>query len=401
MEHWSSTRNRTFLIGIAVTLGVRQFVLLVALPLIAVYVIGLDGGSPAIAGVALGVFGLFQALLQIPFGRWSDRAGRKTMVLAGTALLVAGLLIAAVADSVALFVVGRALQGAGAITGTAYAWIADRTPHEEHNRAMGVAAVAAAIGAIASFLCGPLLYSVLSVPRVFAICAAIAALNFIYVLVAMDDRPSAPRLRSARPNLPELLRIGGVRPLLMAGFLLNYVLMAVSFVLPLAVERASDAHDLWKVIVPAIIVGILAMRGATRLADRGHSAILCIIAFAAFIPAGISFLVPELRVIAIGATLFMAAYLSLFALLPAAAARRAGSSARGTVNGALQTAMFLGAFAGAVATGFLWGWSPPAAVAGVGAAAALGLLAVLKLASGRQRLTASEIVDLGGGHGRI
>jgi predicted MFS family arabinose efflux permease len=379
MQSGFSADERRFLAGMGLVLGLRQVVLLLPLPIVAIYGMSLDGGTPISAGFALGVFGLLQAVLQIPFGRASDLVGRKTIVLAGTALLVAGLVMAAIAQNIALFAAGRALQGAGAITGTAYAWIGDHTSAEKQSRAIGSVSLAVAIAAVASFVCGPLLYGVLSAPAIFLICAGFAALSLIYVSAAMPDSTKRPPADAAPIGLG-LRNVAGMSALLTAGFLANYVLMAVCFVLPLVVDSALGADGLWKILVPGTIIGILAMRQATRLADGRHFKAVSTLSFAAFLPAALCLLVPQALVLALGATLFMAGYFSLFALLPAVALRKGGSAARGAVSSALQSAMFMGLFAGGAVSGILWNWRPDAASYGIAVAGLAGLFSVLSLA---------------------
>lgn len=380
MESGFSVEERRFVAGMGLVLGLRQVVLLLPLPIVAVYGMGLDGGTPVRAGFALGVFGLLQALLQIPFGRASDVVGRKTMVLAGIALLVAGLILAAMAQSIGLFTAGRALQGAGAITGTAYAWIGDQIPAEKQNGATAGISLAVGIAAIASFVCGPLLYPVLSVPVLFLICAGLAGLTLLYVAAAMPDRREPPAADAGPHGLAALRGIVGMGPLLIAGFLLNYVLMAVCFILPLAVDRALGPGGLWKILVPATLIGVLFMYAAMRFSDGRHFVTVSALSFVAFLPAALCFLVPQPLVLALGATLFVAGYFSLFALLPAVALRTGGPAARGAASGALQTALFMGFFVGGAVSGLLWAWRPDAAAYGVMLAGLAGAFSVLRLA---------------------
>src|SRR5262249_34673912 len=227
------------------------------------------------------------------------------------ALLTAGLLVAALADNIVTFILGRALQGTGAVTAVAYAWIADYTPSRMLNRATGIAGLATAVGALAGFVSGPLLNNLLSVAQLFVICAGIAVLNFIYICVAMPNNPRSPVARASF-RIAATLRVDGMVWLLAAGFLLNYVLMAVCFVLPLAVDKAIGSRSLWIILVPATAIGILAMLAAARLADRGHFTVLAGASFAAFLPSALCFLSPHPALIAFGTILFMVGYLTLF-----------------------------------------------------------------------------------------
>jgi MFS family permease len=349
------------------------------LPLIAIHGRDLAGATPASIGVALGVYGLLQGLLQIPFGRWSDRLGRKRIVLIGTALLVVGLLVTAGARDILGFIIGRALQGSGAITGAAYAWIADGIPEDRRTRAMGVAALAVGAAAIASFLGGPLLYSVVSVPTMFFACAVLAALVWAYVLVGMKD-DAVPRA-SAGPSLVALLRTPDLRRLVIAGFLVNYIFTAVCFIVPLMLAESLGARHLWKALIPAAVIGLIVMRVATRRADEGRVTTVAALCCAAFLPSALCLLTGHPLAVTAGTAAFMAGYLGLTALLPAGVTRVADERARGTATGAYNTALFLGSFVGGTVTGMLWGVAPVAATSAIVVAWAPAQVMLMRLSS--------------------
>jgi MFS family permease len=376
-----------FLAGIGLALGLRQVALLLLLPLIALYAHELSGGTPGRAGIALGVYGLTQGALQIPFGILSDTAGRKRVVLAGTALLVIGLLVAAGARDVIWLIVGRAIQGSGAINGAAYAWVIDRTPPERLNRAMGMVAASVGLAAAASFMAGPLLYAVLSVPQIFLICAALVLFVGLYVAVAMSEGP-ARAARAGRPMSPEWWRNSMLWRFMAVGFLASHILMGVCFAAPLLLAE-SLGRDLWKALIPAVLVGIFGMRVATAAADRGHFGRAVSLSCLAFLVSVVCLLAGGSLAVTLGAALFMAGYLSLSALLPAGVSRVVGPEVRGRASGAYNTGAFLGSFVGAVVTGALWGMSPRLAIGALLVAWAPGQFLVLG-ASPASRATARE-----------
>ncbi|TRZ98427.1 MAG: MFS transporter [Rhodocyclaceae bacterium] len=378
-----TTQERHFLLGIGFVIGLRQLVLLLVLPFIVIFGTQLEGSTPALVGLALGIYGLLQAFLQVPFGLLSDAFGRKRTILLGNALLALGLLIAALASDITTFIIGRALQGCGAVTAVAYAWIGDNTAPEKRNQAMSFASLAAGSAAVASFLAGPLLYGVLSLPQIFVLCAGLTCFVMLYVGVAMRE-PARRAVATPSPARQLDLRPGGqLLRLVAAGFLLNYILMAVCFILPLLIARELGALALWKVFVPATLLGIGAMRVATRLADAGRFTVVSSVSFAAF--AGTAFCLTQENVVllGLGMALFMSGYLVLAALLPAAVSRVADAPSRATATGIFYTAMFLGAFAGGAGTGALWGIHPGAAVAVMIAASAAGLVLAASLPSPR------------------
>lgn len=374
-----SASERRFLAGIAFLLGLRQLALLLVLPFIAVYGMTLRHSTPALIGLSLGIYGLLQGLLQIPFGRWSDRLGRKNMILGGTLLLVAGLALAAVATDIYTFVAARALQGVGAVTAVAYAWIADATAPERRNRAMGIVGLATGLAAIVSFVGGPLLYRFLTLPQIFLICAGLAGLVWLYLLFGIPAH-SAHATQAAAPLAP-LLNDKRLRLFIAAGFLLNFILMNFVFVLPLLADEAFGARHLWRVLIPATAVGVLAMRLAVRQADAGRFERVAAAAFAVFLPSALCLVIGGSYVIAFATAFFMAGYFALTALLPAGAMRAVEPEARGGASGAFQCAQFLGAFSGGVSSGLLWQLHPGAALGALIVAAGAGLLIALRLPS--------------------
>ncbi|MGE0392323.1 MAG: MFS transporter [Vicinamibacterales bacterium] len=353
-----------FIAGISLTLGLRQVALLIVLPFVGVYATGLPGGTPMLAGVALGVYGLMQGVLQVPFGALSDRVGRKPVVLAGTALLMAGLVLAAWAPSIWWLIAGRALQGTGAINGAALAWIADRMAGTALARGMAAVSAATGLAAVGSLVAGPALFAVVSVPRVFLVCAVLTLVCGVYVAVAMPAAPRSPAgavTASAAFAQFGIGRAATARRLVAAGFLANYVLMAVAFAVPLLLSPTLGRH-LWKALVPAALAGVLAMRAVTTAAGRGHFNRVTPAAFLAFVPAALALLTGSTLLVGAGTALCMAGYLSLSALLPVAVSRVAGAAVMGQAHGAYNAGAFLGSFTGALATGALWEVRPELAV---------------------------------------
>jgi len=389
-----SWAERRFLAGIALLLGLRQFALLLALPFIALYGAALDGGTPALIGLSLGIYGLMQGLLQIPFARWSDRLGRKSLVVCGTLMLVAGLALAAAAEDMATFIAARALQGAGAVSGVAYAWIGEATAPEARNRAMGVVGAVTAVAAVLSFIGGPLLYRVLTLPQIFMVCAGLAGLVLLYVLVGMPAGAARPAAARTPAPLRPLLADGQVRRFAVAGFLLNFVLMSFVFVMPVLADQVLGAREMWKILIPATLAGVLAVRIAAPLADGGWYKRTAALAFGLFLPAAFWLLIGHAVALAVGSAFFMAGYFILTALLPAGVTRSVDETAQGTASGILQSAQFLGAFLGGVLSGVLWQVHPGAVLGLLIAAAGGGLFVMLRLSTEQgSRARAGAMVD--------
>ncbi|MBL8644067.1 MAG: MFS transporter [Rhodospirillaceae bacterium] len=380
MRHTERTDEQRLVVGLGFVLGLRQLALLLPLPFISVYGSTLAHSTPALVGLSLGIYGLLQAMLQIPFGRWSDVWGRKRLVLIGTALLIAGLFLAAAAQDIATLIAARALQGMGAVTAIATAWIADGTAPEHRARAMGVASLATGAAAIFSFIAGPLFYRIGTMPQMFTACAALVTLVWLFLIFGVKaDTPAAPS--QAQGSVMSLLKNVPLRRFIFAGFLLNYIMMGVLFIVPLLIDETLGARNLWQILIPATVIGVAVMRFATRYADGPYFGRIAALSFAAFLLSALSFLLGHPIIIGSGMALFMAGYLILSALLPAGVTRDIAPNQRGAASGLFYTAQFLGAFSGGTFSGVLWGVHPSAAMNAVVIAAGLGLLVILRLSS--------------------
>ena len=202
--------ERNASIWLALLYGSRMLGMFLILPVFAVHAAGMPGGGNAAAvGLALGVYGLTQALLQIPFGAASDRFGRKPVITAGLLLMLAGSLVAAGAETLTGLAVGRALQGAGAVSAAISALLADSTRDSQRTKAMAMVGAMIGLSFAFSLVAAPLLYRVVGFSGIFLFTAAMAAAG-IWIVWRMipSPGPSAPAaVRLAHRRLLRLLRL--------------------------------------------------------------------------------------------------------------------------------------------------------------------------------------------------
>jgi predicted MFS family arabinose efflux permease len=350
--------------------GLRLLGMFVILPVFAIHAQSLRGGaSQTLVGIALGAYGLVQAILQIPFGWASDRWGRKPVIYSGLALFALGSFVAAAASDITWVIVGRCLQGAGAISAAVIALTADLTRDIVRTKAM--AAIGITIGATfaASLVLGPVLNAWIGVPGIFALTGilALAAVAVVRFAIPLPDHPSTERdappgqlLRVTRD--PQLMRLS------YGTFALHAVLMALFTQLPFALRDngiAVDRH--WVVYLPILAVSVLVMlpflRGVDR-PDRGkplmNGAVLALLASLVALALSLHSLVA----LCVAMTAFFAALNLLEAMLPSLVSKYAGAEARGAAIGINSSAQFLGAFVGAAAGGWLADHASSAAVFG-------------------------------------
>jgi MFS family permease len=366
---------------LAFVLMARLLGLFLLLPVLALYADTLRGATPALGGLAVGAYGITQALFQFPFGVLSDRYGRKPVIVFGLVVFACGSLVAARASSIAGLNAGRALQGGGAISGAVLALVADLTREEVRTRAMAVAGISIGASFMLALLAGPPLAGLIGVPGLFVLGVALAAVAVALVTLAVP----APAVRAssqlgltlalARRDL--LVLDAGVFVLHM---LLTALFVAVPFLLRDALGLPERAH--WAFYLGALMLSLVGTVPLILAVERGRATALSWRLAALLIAAGTALLLVAARTwqALAGMLFFFAGFNFLEARLPAEISRRADESRRGVALSVFGIAQFLGAFAGSACGGLLRGAAGSRAVfaactvlalTGAGAAVAL------------------------------
>jgi MFS family permease len=350
-----SSRELRASLSLASIFGLRLFGMFIILPVFTLWTMGRPGWDLQTAGIALGAYGLTQALLQIPFGTLSDRFGRKPLMYLGLAILAAGSFVCAASESPWLMILGRVIQGAGAISSVAIAAAADLTSETQRTKAMAI--IGSTIGAVfgISFVAAPLLTGKIGVPGIFALTGVLAIAAMAVVRWAVPDAPALPR-GTRTLGLREVLGDPELRRLNVGIFVLHAVLMAMFVVIPGALVRAGlPADDHWAVYLGAVAAGVVLMLPGIvgRASVHERAVFLVSIGFVGLSLAVAAAGLGSLGGIVAALVIFFAGFNVLEAKLPALVSRAAPREARGAATGLYSSVQFLGTFAGGALGGTL------------------------------------------------
>jgi MFS family permease len=335
------------------------------LPVFALYGDQLPGATPFLMGLALGVYGLTQAILQIPFAMWSDKIGRKPVLYIGLLIFAIGSIVAGSAQSIEGIIVGRALQGAGAIAATLMALAADLSREEHRLKMMAMIGASIGVSFALSMVLGPMVNAWVGISGIFYGTAGLAVIGMLILYFIVPDPLHSHFHRDAQLKTSSLADVFKDKQLLRldAGiFILHFVLMSLFLVMPLLlrdfVELPAEKH--WQVYLPVFAVSLILMVPFIIIAERKQAMkpvfigaiIVCMLATLGFLSSSSS------TIFILSLVLFFAGFNLLEASLPSLISKTADATQKGTAMGVYSSSQFFGAFAGGTVGGYAhqtWG----------------------------------------------
>ena len=351
--------ERRAVLVVALIAVIRMFGLFALLPVLALYAGDLDNATSLLIGLAVGAYGLTQAAFQVPLGALSDRVGRIPVILAGLAVFAAGCIVAALSESIYGVIAGRLLQGAGAISATLTALIADATRDEVRTKSMAIFGVGIGAAFMLAMVAGPLLAAQFGVPAIFW---AAAVLAFVAALL-LRLLPEIPQMqKSADWNLLPALRADLLR-IDFYVFLLHTVMTATFVALPFLLARDLDLAltEHWKIYIGSLLLSLfIAVPMIMKDHHRGSGRLIAIaVALVAVAQLALTFTAFSIVPVFLALVLYFAGFNFLEASLPARLSVLAVDEVRGASLGVFSSAQFLGAFTGGLLGGrFLGGGDP-------------------------------------------
>ena len=349
-------------VSLAAIYGLRMFGMFSILPIFAIYASTFpEHPSPLMIGIALGAYGLTQALFQLPFGMASDKFGRKPMIYLGLTIFAIGSMVAALAMNIEGVIIGRAIQGAGAVSAVVTALLADLTRDENRTKAMATIGGTIGVAFAVSLVGGPLLNQWIGVPGIFVMTAlltlaAIAVVKFVVPDPVHShyhsDASAAPaKLKGVLKNA-QLLRLNfGI-------FALHAAQMAMFVVVPFAIVKSSGMHENqhWHIYLPVLIASFVLMVPAIIYAEKqAKMKLVFVSAIAMMLLAQLMFAasIEHFWGIVASLTLYFIAFNVLEASLPSIISKMAPAAAKGTAMGVYNTSQSLGVFVGGAFGGYL------------------------------------------------
>ena len=360
----------------------RMFGLFALLPVLAIFAADLQDATPALIGLAVGAYGLTQAVLQIPFGAISDRIGRVPVIVFGLALFAAGSILAAQSDSIYGVIAGRLLQGAGAISATLTALLADATREAVRTRTMAIFGIAIGSSFLLALIIGPVIAAASGVRSLFWLAAALAVVAALLLLLLPGgiERPAQrPDRRLGAAIRPDLLRLD------LYIFVLHTLLTASFVALPFLLrdELHLALSDHWQMYVGALLTSLLGTVPLILADERKGKSSTLTIAILLLVLGQLMLAIAgfSLTIVYVALAVFFAGFNFLEAGLPARLSIRASGDLRGASLGVFSSSQFLGAFAGGLIGGRFLAGGDPSTVFAVCALLAGAWLVVHRLAA--------------------
>lgn len=347
-------------------IATRFFGLFIVLPVLSLYALELKGANEFLTGLLIGIYALMQMLFQVPFGVLSDKIGRKKALCLGLVVFIIGSAVCAVANDIWLMMIGRALQGSGAVGAVATAMISDFVKEEQRSKAMAIMGACIGLAFALSMVLSPLLSQHFGLASLFWISIALTALCIVLLYTAV---PKEPKIIAKSPKTPilQLLKQKNLALMNLTSFMQKMLISVAFFLIPLVfVERFANAKDdLWLLYLGAMIVGFLAMGVAGALGEkRGLSKSLLLVGVGLF---ALAFMLVDFSFIAAfiayqhATLIFIIAVVVFFAgfnlhepIMQSVASKFARANERGAALGVFNAFGYGGSFLGGLVSGLAW-----------------------------------------------
>lgn len=346
------------ILPLSLIIALRFFGLFIVLPVLSVYAINLYGATTTLVGIVIGGYALTQMIFQVPFGVMSDKLGRKGTIITGLLLFAIGSIFCAIANDILMLMVGRFLQGAGAIGAVVTAMISDLVKEEQRPKAMATMGMFIGMSFAASMLLGPTISSFAGVPTLFYLTAVIALVSIVILVKMVPNPPEITHTYRKKAIVGDVLLNQNLIKMNITNFLQKGLMTFAFMIIPMVLINNYEwqMSDLWKVYLPAMIFGFLAMAPAAIIAEKKGK-------FKEILAIGIIFFALSYLLIGLssGTILFIVGVVIFFIgfnmhepIMQSLATKFAKVHQRGLVLGIFNSFGYLGTFLGGVLGGIFF-----------------------------------------------
>jgi len=341
--------------GISLVLATRMLGVSLIIPMFSIFATSIPGTTTTLAGIAVGIFGISQTIMQVPMGKLSDRWGRKQTTVLGLLIYLAGTVCSGMAVSIYHLIAARVLAGAGAVSGVTMAWLTDGIHRSRRNTALSYVGISIGLSVVIGFTLSSLIADAISIPALFYICGGFIFISVVYIATRMDNRVVPDD--GTDISIHSFKTITGnrdLRRLSITGFIAFFSLNGMFFTMPLIMRQQLGIGGLWKVFLPVAIVGTGCMFYYGRKADSAGTVKIALTALF-YELAGIFLIIvgDAVYLYILGFMLFYAGHCILSPVLPAAVSGYPSDSSRGSVMGVFNSSQFIGASTGGFFSGFM------------------------------------------------
>lgn len=322
---------------LSLILASRFFGLFIVMPVLSLYALSLEGSSPILIGIAMGGYALTQVLFQIPFGFLSDKFGRKSLIALGLVIFALGSLLCALSQDIYMLILGRFLQGAGAVGGVISAMIADLVREENRTKAMAFMGATISLSFTFALILGPILGAHYGIPSLFWITCALAIFGIVVLFFAVPNAPKVTyRFAKHSGEYSAILKNKNLQIMNLTNFLQKGFMTLAFLIIPIALVKGFEMpkEDLWQVYIPASLLGFFAMAPAAILAEKkGKFKAVMIVGILFFVLSYLLFLSQSQAVFILGVLVFFVGFSIHEPIMQSLASRYCKAHQKGSAMG--------------------------------------------------------------------
>ncbi|WP_297812355.1 MFS transporter [uncultured Helicobacter sp.] len=351
---------------LSLILASRFFGLFIVMPVLSLYALFLESSSPILIGIAMGGYALTQVLFQIPFGFLSDKIGRKSMIALGLVIFALGSLVCALSTDIYMLILGRLMQGAGAVGGVISAMIADLVREENRTKAMALMGATISLSFTFALILGPILGANLGVPSLFWITCALALFGLVILFVAVPNAPKVTYSFAHKSGeYSVILKNKNLQIMNLTNFLQKGFMTLAFLIIPIALVKGFEMpkENLWQVYIPASLLGFFAMAPAAIIAEKkGKFKSVMVFGILLFVLAYLLMLSRSQAVFITGILIFFIGFSMHEPIMQSLASRYCKANQKGSAMGIFTSFGYLGSFFGALLGGHFYTFFSPLSI---------------------------------------